>query len=139
MARPTDYSEELATEICERIAEGESLHRICQDEDKPDRRTVHRWLVAHKAFCHQYAHAKDLAAELRSDECLDIADEAQHADTSVAVQAAKLRIDTRQWYAKVTAPKKYGTEHVEATNKNLNTEVSPEQLADFNKILNGAC
>ena len=139
MARPTDYTEEVATAICERIAEGESLHSICRDDAQPERRTVHRWLVAQKEFRHQYAHAKELAAELRGDECIEIADEIQHAESSVAVQAAKVRIDTRQWYAKVTAPKKYGTEHVEATNKNLNAEVTPDQLADFNRVLDGAC
>ena len=107
--RPTDYTKELAQEICDRISEGVGLYRVCLADDMPSRWTVHRWMNEDPAFRDMYMHAKELAAEKIADECLDMADEAQHADSSVAVQAAKLRIDTRQWYAKVTEPKKYGT------------------------------
>lgn len=139
MARPTKFNDKLAKTILKRLQEGESLHSICRDGDMPNRSSVHLWLANDSSFSDQYAHAKALAAEKRAEEIIEIADEAQHAESSVAVQAAKLRIDARQWYTKVTAPKKYGTDHVEATNKNLNAEVSKQELIDFNEVLNGSC
>ena len=48
--RPTDYTPELATLICERMVEGETLRKICADDEMPNRSTVFRWLVKHQEF-----------------------------------------------------------------------------------------
>ena len=48
--RPTDYTLELATLICERMVEGETLRKICADDDMPHRSTVFRWLMRHPEF-----------------------------------------------------------------------------------------
>ena len=37
------YSEEVAKRICERLANGEPLAKICRDEDMPDYSTARRW------------------------------------------------------------------------------------------------
>ena len=42
--RPTDYSEKIATEICEWLVSGKSLRAWCEQEAKPNRSTVMRWL-----------------------------------------------------------------------------------------------
>jgi hypothetical protein len=42
--RLSDYTPELATKICERIANGESVRSIVKDEDMPASSTIFRWL-----------------------------------------------------------------------------------------------
>ena len=42
--RPSDFTIETMAEICDRIAEGNSLTQICDsDPNLPSRRTVLRW------------------------------------------------------------------------------------------------
>jgi hypothetical protein len=65
MARPTLFNEALAHDICERIADGESLRSICEGDEYPDRRTVNRWLAdpEHTEFRRQYALAREASAD----------------------------------------------------------------------------
>lgn len=123
MGRPSDFAQETADAICERLIEGESLRAICLDDDMPSASTVCRWLAQQSAFREQYAYAREAQADTLTDETLDIADdgsndwmEKKNAAGDVigveyngdAVQRSKLRIDTRKWYASKLAPKKYG-------------------------------
>ena len=41
--RPSAYTEELAAEICSRLASGESLKSICRDAHMPDDHRVREW------------------------------------------------------------------------------------------------
>ena len=41
--RPSKYSKALVEEICERIALGESLRRICADPEMPTLKTLYNW------------------------------------------------------------------------------------------------
>ena len=75
MARPTDYNDQIADVICERIADGESLRAICACEGMPSKATVFRWLGKHKEFHDQYARARDEQAESFADELVSISDE----------------------------------------------------------------
>ncbi len=122
--RPTDYSTDLANEICARIAEGESLRSICRCEGMPNIRSVMRWLAAHPEFSQQYARAREEQADKIFDELLEIADDGRNdwiekEQGSVVdhehVSRSKLRIDTRKWMLARMAPKKYG----DATNIKL--------------------
>jgi hypothetical protein len=38
--RPTDYTSEIAAEICSQMVEGNSLIRICESENMPGKATV---------------------------------------------------------------------------------------------------
>ncbi|GAA4393526.1 hypothetical protein [Hymenobacter koreensis] len=115
--RPSDYSPELATLICERITEGESLRAICRDEEMPDKTTVLRWLRVHEEFRTQYAQAREDQAETLLDEIFEIADDTTHdtihgefgprPDTEW-IGRSKLRVDARKWAMSKLAPKKYG-------------------------------
>lgn len=119
MSRPTDYSQELADLICERIANGESLRTICADESMPGKSTVFRWLASYSDFGTKYAHAREEQADLYAESIVEIADEAEvqaihqgeevRLDLSAAAIARnRLRVDARKWYASKLAPKKYG-------------------------------
>jgi hypothetical protein len=57
--RPSLYSPEIAEEICERLASGESMRRICQDEHMPGRRTVEGWMDADPDFRAKCARARE--------------------------------------------------------------------------------
>lgn len=102
MARPSEFTQEIADHICERLAEGESLRSICRDDPFPNKSTVFRWLAANKEFRDQYARARETQADAIADEILDIADEAEDA------AKARLQVDARKWLAGKLRPKVYG-------------------------------
>lgn len=116
MGRPSDFTPEIANEICDRLAKGESLRSICEGDKQtsgnymPSRTSVSRWLSGgeawNEAFRIQYAHARDVQADTLFEEILDIADEA--CVDGVAAQRNRLRVDARKWAASKLAPKKYG-------------------------------
>lgn len=97
-----EYSQELADEICDRIANGESLRSIVGDENMPASSSIFKWLGEHKSFAEQYARARETQADVIADEVLLI------ADTEIDSQKARVRIDARKWYAGKLQPKKYG-------------------------------
>ncbi len=117
------YSEETAGRICERIADGESLRSICDDEDMPARSTVFRWLGENEAFQSQYSFAREAQADALFDDMLDIADDGRNdwmekhnadgeaigwRENGEAIRRSQLRIDARKWMAAKLRPKKYG-------------------------------
>lgn len=104
MARPTDYNQQLAQEICERLVNGESLRAIARDPAMPDKVTLLRWLNKYEEFRTQYIYARDLQAEGDFDEIEEMAATA----TPETVQVVKLQVDTRKWVLARKAPKKYG-------------------------------
>lgn len=108
-----DFSQDTFDKICERIADGESLRRICADDDMPNKATVFRWLGADEKLSDQYARARDAQADSLFDDCLSIADQYDASEKTEEggtdhIQRAKLRIDTRKWMAGKLRPKKYG-------------------------------
>jgi hypothetical protein len=110
VGRPSKYSEELASEICRLLSEGESLRQICERQDMPARSTVNKWLAQKREFADQYALARERQADFYADEMVHL------ADTAEDVNKARLQIDTRKWVAAKLLPKKYNdrlvTEHV---------------------------
>jgi hypothetical protein len=123
MARPTLYTEELATEICERISGGESLCQIVLLEHMPCEKTVYNWIDAHPEFLQKYTHAVDRRTDFWAEEIISIADDSRNdwverenqrthetyvAVNEEAIARARLRIDSRFRLMAKQAPKKYG-------------------------------
>lgn len=119
--RPSSYSEELAASILERLADGESLRSICDDDDMPDKSTVFRWLTANDTFRDQYALAREAQADALFDDVLAIADDGRNdwmkrkfgederwVENGEALRRSQIRIDARKWMAGKLKPKKYG-------------------------------
>lgn len=107
MARPPEYTPEIGAEICERIAAGESLRRICAERDHlPARGTVLSWLFTgkeiHAEFVDQYAKARKAQAEGWADEVITLADDRQGDPDH---QSRRLRVDTRKWVASKLLPR----------------------------------
>lgn len=104
--RPSDYLPEVAADICAKLAEGESLRKVCERPGMPSKTSVFRWLAEHQEFRDQYAKATDTRADAIFEEMFDIADEV--TEEAAAVAKARLRIDTRKWALARMNPKKYG-------------------------------
>jgi hypothetical protein len=104
MGRPSDFTKELAAELCARLADGVSLRTVCKSEDMPGKTTVFRWLDENQEFRDQYARAKEESADSWADDIIDIADGEPGGD----VTRDRLRVDARKWAASKLKPKKYG-------------------------------
>lgn len=125
LGRPSDYSQELADLICERIAtHGVGLQRLCDMyNDIPEKSTIRRWCLKYPQFRTQYAQAKSLQIETLVDEIIDIADDSaqdsifnnqgQEVCNSEFIARSRLRIDTRKWLASKLVPKVYGLNPVD--------------------------
>lgn len=75
MGRSSDYSQEVADLICQRMATGESLRSICRDDGMPAESTVRLWAVDDReGFAAQYARARDAQMDALSEDLLDISD-----------------------------------------------------------------
>ncbi len=125
--RPSKYTDEIAEEICRRLALGESLLAICRDDHLPHESTVRNWALDDTGgFFTKYERARVLQAHNMFDETLVIADDNQ-SDVVIdekgirtvngeVVQRSRLRVDTRKWYLSKVLPKLYGDKtHMEVS------------------------
>lgn len=96
------YTEELAETICHRLANGESLRAICEDENMPDRATVINWTLDLPEFSAKYASARARQQDVLAEETIHI------ADSEPDPARARVRVAARHWLAERMAPKKYG-------------------------------
>jgi hypothetical protein len=139
--RPTDYTPELADEICDKIATSpRGLIALCAENPHwPSRETIYAWKRSKKEFSDKYTQAKIDQIEPLVDECIDIADDTSQ-DTLVRydhngdeyetcnnefINRSRLRIDTRKWFASKLAPKIYGDK--KTTEGTLDVLVSESQ------------
>lgn len=117
----TKYSDGLANEICEAIANSSyGLRRLCiSNTHWPHRATIMRWLASNEIFRIKYQAAKELQADYLVDEMVEIADDSRedelldkHGNTYMNkefVKRSELRVRTREIVAKMLAPRKYGS------------------------------
>lgn len=118
MSNPSDYTLELAAEICGRLAGGESLVTICRSDGMPCLKTVYRWVAANDEFRAMYVQGREDQADTLADQIIDIADDGRR-DYGISedgcpivdhdhISRARLRVDARKWVASKLKPKKYG-------------------------------
>jgi hypothetical protein len=104
VGRPSSYSDALADAVCERMLNGQSLVKICEDEEMPSRTTIYRWMDARPDFVARCARAREGLADYLLDRIEQMAD----ATTELNVQSQKVKISTAQWRAMKMAPRVYG-------------------------------
>lgn len=143
--RPTDYTDEIAREICQQLAEGKSLREICRSSDMPQESTVRKWALEDRSgFYAHYAQAREIGYHAMADELLEIADDAQNdwmerngEDASGwqingdHVQRSRLRLDTRKWMLSKVLPKVYG-DRIDVNNKHDLSDPMKEMLEYVN-------
>ncbi len=106
VGRPSTYTSSMAERICERIAEGEPLTRICKDRQIPAYRTVLGWRVANEKFQHMYARARQDAADTLADEIRELAGRVEKGE--LEPNAGRVSIDALKWIASKLKPREYG-------------------------------
>lgn len=144
MARPSIFSQALAEEIAERIADGETLKSVCRDEHMPNRSTIFRWEAQDKAFCDLLARAREAGAHAIIDEGREIADDGTNdwmerrgrddqplgwVVNGEAVARSRIRLEQRWKEAEALLPRVYGKKlNVEHSGSIAFTDMSDEEL-----------
>lgn len=144
MGRPSTFTQEVADEICERMADGESLRSICSADKMPNRATVARWLASNEQFRDQYAHACELRTDELFDQMLEIADTPQVGTKSVSkatgieiteadmIEHRRLQVEARKWALGKMAPKKYGDR---ITQEHTGVDGGPVQIEKIERVI----
>lgn len=149
--RPTLFTKQLADEICERLADGETLSAMCRDNDHlPVRSTVSLWIATKEEFSDRVARAREAGSHVLVDETREIADdgsndwmEKRYGETTAwvtngeALGRSKLRIEQRWREAEAILPKVYGrktqVEHSGSVNLTLSSD--DELMAELVQLL----
>jgi hypothetical protein len=114
--RPAPTPDVLAV-LCDRIASGMSLTRVCQSTDMPAKSVVYRQMRNDPAFLEQYQIAQEQRTDALFEDALEIADDgsSDFIETKWGpkldvehVNRSKLRVETRLKMASKLNPKKYG-------------------------------
>jgi hypothetical protein len=115
------YSDQLAQEICERVAIGELLINICLNEHLPTMRRCNQWLREYPEFSALYQSAVNDRLSVFEEEVIQIADDMRHDFKTVIrnghekrvadpdmVARARLRIEVRFKHLKALRPQRWG-------------------------------
>jgi hypothetical protein len=119
------YSEEIASEICQRISCGELLIDICDEENMPTMRRCNQWLKSNPDFSALYKSSLNDRLDVFAEEILRIADgikndfktivkngkEKRVVDPDV-IMRSKIRIDTRLKHLRAFRPSVWAEQSV---------------------------
>jgi hypothetical protein len=146
-----NYTEELAQEICERIAAGELLINICKDEHMPTVRRCNVWLKQNDDFQILYRDSLNDRLSIFEEQVISIADDAAHdfkeiikngkatkVQDAEVIARAKLRVEVRFRHLKAGRPSKWGDTSTlitktedEAAIDNMSTDELEKKIADL--------
>jgi hypothetical protein len=148
--RPSRYTQEIADEICRRLADGEGLKEICRTPGMPSEAAVRSWaLNDYQDFAAPYEQARQIQFHRWADEILSIADDSrqdislrQLPDGTTArvvdhehINRSRLKIDSRKWLLSKLLPSKFGdrvaTELTGAGGRAIRIENVLAPLADL--------
>lgn len=138
--RPSIMTAEIADRICERLAQGEPLTKICEDPDMPAFRTVFRWEGEQPEFGQLSARARIIGTHYMASDCIRIAD-----DPNLEPADKRVRIDTRIRLIGKWNSKEYG-DRQQMTLSDPNggpvrvnlTNLTNEQLAQLEALMGAA-
>ena len=117
--RPRLYSQEIAEELLDRLAAGESLESICRDDHMPAPPTVRKWVAQRTegvdgapAFSAEYARAREFGYDAMAERLLefgltDYIGPDGYVDNG-EIQRLRLLSDNRRWLLSKLMPRKYG-------------------------------
>ena len=100
--RPTLYTKELASRICEEIALGRTGTAVSREEWAPARSTVRNWANENPDFKAALREARLEGAHGLAEQCVDIADTERDAARSREMTS------NRRWLASKIQPAVYG-------------------------------
>lgn len=130
IGRSSLYSQEIADEICSRIALGESLRKICEDEHLPSYTTVMNWLKEHSTFLESYARAREDQADTIYAEIMEVEERLESGE--IEPNTARVLGDLKRWRAARMKPRVYGdSRQIEISDKDKYDHLTDKQLADL--------
>lgn len=103
--RGEPFNQILVDLVCQAVAEGESLTKVCQKPGYPSYTALCRWRRQHPHINDQLDNARRDRAEYLRDKALE---EAAGAESRDPIGAHNLRVDTYKWAAGVDDSSKYG-------------------------------
>lgn len=102
--RPTIYSDELAERILKRLAGGETLMRICEDDDLPTRGTFHLWVATdapeHNGIKSRYLIARAAGVLDFADEIIAISDDSELDTKTVGKEGEEREVQNTEWISR---------------------------------------
>lgn len=137
VGRPSIYTEDMAEEICKRLAGGESLRAICRDEHMPHISSVLLWVVdgKHKSFSEQYMRAREAQGFCYADNILEVTNLIGRGEMDPT--SAKVIIDAYKWTAERNAPKSYGVKQ-QVDHVSSDSSMTPKPAIDATKLSDAA-
>lgn len=103
------------TTLLEKIASGMTMAGLARELGISNL-SLYNWIKKDPERQDRFRQARAIAADAWADECLDIADAADH----VSANADRLKIETRKWLAGVTNPEKFQSKPTTAVQVNVN-------------------
>jgi hypothetical protein len=113
-----EFTEEIFTDICERMANGQGLRKICSDPDMPSRSTFLRWVENDTGRQARYQKAREALMDWYSEEILAIAwDDSKDTIKREGkadlcnhewIARSRLKVDTLKFLMAKLHPKRYG-------------------------------
>lgn len=105
---PAEDVKRFKAALAEWVTEGKPLVQWCR-ENGVAKRAIYNWLKADPEFAAVMDQARDFGADAVADEAMRIAEgPGREADTMVAVNRDRLRVDTRVKLLAKWHPKRYG-------------------------------
>lgn len=86
------YKEAVIEELCNRLAEGNSLVQVCKADDMPSVRTVQNWMRDDAELDAQITRAREVGYLIRADRAIEAAKCAEDASLG------RLAFDAERWY-----------------------------------------
>ncbi len=133
--RPTDYTFEIATRICDlmtaRKEDGSpyALKDVCEELGLWEG-TVFAWKNKHPEFRELYERARQYRADMMAEDILRV------VDTDPDPASARVKMDARKWYAAKLNPKQWGDKVMGDKDNPLVHEVKDESsLAELRSRL----
>lgn len=105
--RPSDYSIELCQEICDKVADGESIKHVLKSDDKyPTFQTWCNWKRANKELFDLYINALQDKAEFYIDEMHEVYNKLKKGEISAS--DANVLLQQNKWITSKFYPKMFG-------------------------------
>ena len=133
----------MGLHVCERLAGGEALTRICKRPGFPDLSVIYQWADTSPEFAELFEQARRMYAATLVDQAVDIADDdggdwrdVVRKDGTVErvfnhehATRSKLRVDVRKWVAGKMDRHTYGeSKQVDINAKIMTINLTDEEL-----------
>lgn len=156
----TRWCPEIAHEICERMANGETIDQMAKEPHMPDRRSIRKWAEQRPDFGQDYARARVAQMHAWADQIVALSDEEVETGYTIRVDLdsadleriekngvvtfkyrrkhidrARLMIDTRKWLMARIAAEDFGEKQQVSVTHSFDQREDDEIMAELQAAL----